>query len=58
MMNKKYIRWNDVINTWLAMFPHITLSDEEYKSLDNAISDYGDERWSSGIQVGQESAYE
>jgi hypothetical protein len=55
---KKYNRWNDVINNWLKMFPHIIITDGEYKSLDDSICDYGDDRWTSGNQAGQESAYE
>jgi hypothetical protein len=50
-------RWNDLINKWLAKFPDIILTDEQYASLEEMICEYGDDRWSSGLDTGADNAY-
>lgn len=57
MKSKKCTRWDEVINKWLVKFPNLILTDEQYVSLEEMISEYGDDRWSSGLDTGAENAY-
>jgi hypothetical protein len=55
MMIKKHDRWDDTINAWLKDFPEIILTDAQYESLENLIEEHGTDRWSSGLETGQDT---